>query len=95
MATFHDSTVASSRGGLLATPLLSHLHDIPQSGQPTIDAADVLRQLIANAGVLEDAAPGGERFVLAVLPPGLLEALASFAVPTSQPLPLLEWRAAQ
>lgn len=93
MAVVHSTRNPSMRGSPLALPLQVYLGDCQQRQDPA-EAADVLRQLIANAGVLEDAAPGGERFVLAVLPPDLLGALATF-VQTPQPLPLLEWSAAQ
>lgn len=87
----HDHTlIPSTRGAMLAVPLRTFLAKSPQP-EPAIDAITLLRELIANAGVLEDAAPGGERFVLAVLPPDLLEALAAFvAVPVPAPMPLFD-----
>lgn len=78
----------------VAMPLRAYLADSPQP-KPPIDAATLLRELVAHAGVLADPAPGGDRFVLAVLPPHLVEALAAHAAPRPQPMPLLEWRAIQ
>lgn len=67
----------------VATPLRAYLAESPQP-EPPLDAADLVRELIARAGVLPDAAPGGDRFLLVALPPALLHALAAHLPPAPQ-----------
>lgn len=76
----------------VATPLRAYLAQSPQP-EPPIDAATLVRELAANAGVLPDSAPGGDRFLLVALPPRLLEALAAHAGPAIDPMPLFPGRA--
>ena len=100
-AVVQNTTFSSSFGTTtLALPLGAYFADSSGSAnlstldhQPSLDAATLLRELIARAGVLPDVAPGGDRFVLVALPPYLLEALAAQLPPALQPMPLLEWRA--
>lgn len=97
MMAIADSTrnPSTRRAVSIAVPLGTYLAESKRGidSPSSLDADAVVRELVANAGILPDTTTDGCHVVMVALSPRLLEALAAHVPPVPQPMPLLEWRA--